>query len=97
MDPKYGLLTLSDSLKKHKVWFFKNILGVHGKSSSTAVRCELGIFPLCIESYGLMYGYYTRLNSNDEQVGGPHSILKAAYEVDILLTIKENWWANSVL
>ena len=69
---------------------FKNILGVHGKSSSTAVRCELGIFPLCIKSYGLMYGYYTRLNSNDEQVGGPHSILKAAYEVDILLTIKEN-------
>jgi hypothetical protein len=37
-----------------------------------------------------MYGYYTRLNSNDEQVGGPHSILKAAYEVDKLLTIKEN-------
>jgi hypothetical protein len=30
------------------------------------------------------------LNSNDEQVGGLHSILKAAYEVDKLLTIKEN-------
>ena len=37
------------------------------------------------------------LNSNDEQVGGPHSILKAAYEVDKLLTIKENSWANSVV
>jgi hypothetical protein len=44
-----------------------------------------------------MYGYYTRLNSNDEQVGGPHSILKAAYEVDKLLTIKENSWAHSVV
>ena len=30
------------------------------------------------------------LNSNDVQVGGLHSILKAAYEVDKLLTIKEN-------
>ena len=78
----------------------KNIFGVHGRSSNTAVRCELGIFPLGIKSYGLMYGYYTHLNmlnSNDEQVGGPHFILKAAYEVDKLLTIKENSLANSVV
>jgi hypothetical protein len=44
-----------------------DILGVHSKSSNTAVKCELGMFPLSITCYGLMYGYYSRLNQIDEQ------------------------------
>ena len=35
----------------------KNILGVHSKSSNIAVRCELGMFPLYIQCYTLMYSY----------------------------------------
>lgn len=75
----------------------KNILGVHSKSSNTAVKCELGMVPLSIKCYGLMYGYYSRLNQIDEQLGGPRSLLKAAYEVDKLLTVKENSWTNNVI
>ena len=44
-----------------------------------------------------MYGYYSRLNQIDEQLGGPRSLLKAAYEVDKLLTVKENSWTNNVI
>ena len=75
----------------------KNILGVHSKSSNTAVKCELGMVPLSIKCYGLMYGYYSRLNQIDEKLGGPRSLLKAAYEVDKLLTAKENSWTNNVI
>ena len=78
----------------------KNILGVHSKSSNTAVKCELGIVSLSIKCYGLMYGYYSWLNQIDEQLGGhrrPRSLLKAAYEVDKQLTFKENSWTNNVI
>ena len=44
-----------------------------------------------------MYRYYSRLNQIDEQLGGPRSLLKAAYEVDKLLTVKENSWTNNVI
>ena len=30
-------------------------------------------------------------------MGGPRSLLKAAYEVDKLLTVKENSWTNNVI
>lgn len=43
-----------------------------------------------------MYGY-SRLNQIDEQLCGPRSLLKAAYEVDKLLTGKENSWINNVI
>ena len=33
------------------------------------------------------------MNQIDEQLGGPRSLLKAAYEVDKLLTAKENSWS----
>jgi hypothetical protein len=38
-----------------------------------------------------------RLNQIDEQLGGPRSLLKVAYEVDKLLTVKENSWTNNVI
>jgi hypothetical protein len=44
-----------------------------------------------------MYGYYSPLNQINEQLGGPRFLLKAAYEVDKLLTVKENSWTNNVI
>ena len=75
--------------EKTQNMILKNILGVHNKSSNTAVKCELGMVPLSIKCelgmvplsikcYGVMYGYYSRLNQIDEQLGGPRSLLKAA-------------------
>ena len=39
----------------------KDIMSVHSKASNLAVRNELGIYPLCIKSYDLMFKFYARL------------------------------------
>jgi hypothetical protein len=33
----------------------KNVLGVHGRSSNMAIRCELGAFPVELRYYTLMF------------------------------------------
>ena len=73
----------------------KNILGVHGKSSNLATRCELGTLLIKIKCYNLMFRYYTRFREIDGQ-RGQYDILKAAYEVDKTLTNKENSWVNKI-
>ena len=40
----------------------KDILGVHSKSSNLAIKMELGILPLYIKIYKLMFRYYSRLS-----------------------------------
>ena len=50
----------------------KNILGVHGKSSNLATRCELGTLPIKIKCYNLMFRYYTRFREIDGQPGGQY-------------------------
>ena len=40
--------------------------------------------------------YYVRLNNIGERSGGPHEILKAAFEVDKTLTNRENSWSNKL-
>jgi hypothetical protein len=78
-----------EALDKTQNMILKNILGVYSKSSNTAVKCELGMVPLSIKCelgmvphsikcYGVMYGYYSRLNQIYEQLGGPRPLLKAA-------------------
>jgi hypothetical protein len=46
--------------EKTQNMILKNILGVHGKSSNLATRCELGTPPIKIKCYNLMFRYYTR-------------------------------------
>ncbi|CAC5424802.1 unnamed protein product [Mytilus coruscus] len=43
-----------------------------------------------------MYKYYVRLSDIGERSGGPHEILKAAFEVDKTLTNRENSWSNKL-
>jgi hypothetical protein len=74
----------------------KNILGVHGKSSNLATRCELGTPPIKIKCYNLMFRYYTRFREINGQPGGQYDILKATYEVDKTLINKENSWVNKI-
>jgi hypothetical protein len=45
------------------------ILGVHGKSSNLATRCELGTLPIKIKCYNLMFRYYTRFCETNGQPG----------------------------
>ena len=40
-----------------------------------------------------MFKYYERLSNIGERSGGPHEILKAAFEVDKTLTNRENSWS----
>ena len=46
-----------DKLPFEKVqnMIIKDIVGVHSKAYNLAVRNELGIYPLCIKSYELMF------------------------------------------
>lgn len=90
--PNFEALDKS-KLEKTQNSIFKNILGVHGKSSNLAVRCELGTLPISIKCYQLMYKYYERLSDIGERSGGPHEIFKAAFEVDKTLTNRENSWS----
>ncbi|CAC5376621.1 unnamed protein product [Mytilus coruscus] len=60
------------------------------------LRCELGTLPISIKCYQLMYKYYVRLSDIGERYGGPHEILKAAFEVDKTLTNRENPWSNKL-
>jgi len=82
--------------EKIQSMILKNILGVHSKSSNIAVRCELGAYPISIKCYGLMFGYYSHLTEIDEQSGGLHKLLKAAFEVDKSLGMKENAWSKKL-
>ena len=52
---------------------FKNLLGVHGKSSNIAVRCELGTFSVIFTCYKLMFKYFWRLKSLAD---GTHGLLR---------------------
>ncbi|CAC5397609.1 SLC32A [Mytilus coruscus] len=61
-----------------------------------AVRCEFGTLPISIKCYQLMCKYYVRLSDIGERSGGPHEILKAAFEVDKTLTNRENSWSNKL-
>lgn len=72
---------------------FKNLLGVHGKSSNLAVRCELGTLPVVLSCYKLMFKYFLRLNSLTD---GAHGILRAAFGEDKLLSKKDNSWSNKM-
>jgi hypothetical protein len=82
--------------EKRQNMILKNILGVHGKSSNLATRCELGTPPIKIKCYNLMFRYYTRFRKINGQPGDQYDILKAAYEVDKTLTNKENSWVNKI-
>jgi hypothetical protein len=42
----------------------KNILGVHGRSSNMAIRCELGAFPVVLRCYTLMFNYFLRFSES---------------------------------
>lgn len=75
----------NSSFEKLQNMILKNILGVHGKASNLAVRCELGTMPVCIRSYKLLYKYFLRLQSFDEHPDSLHSILRAAFKEDQLL------------
>ncbi|CAC5408818.1 unnamed protein product [Mytilus coruscus] len=83
-----------EALDKSK--FEKTQNSIFKKSSDLAVRCELGAFPISIKCYQLMYKYYVRLSDISEQSGGPHEILKAAFEVEKTLTSRENSWSNKL-
>ena len=62
--------------EKTQNMILKNILGVHGKSSNLATRCELGALPIKIKCYNLIFRYYTRFREIDGQPGGQYDILK---------------------
>ena len=62
----------------------KNVLGVHGKTSNLAVHAELGLFPLCFKIFKLMFSYYIRLESlqQNDCNNNMYDILHSAYEED---------------
>lgn len=66
----------------------KNILGVHGKASNLALRTEMGLNPINIKSYILMYKYYLRLVAVESKHEQKFDILKVAFEVE--KGLKEN-------
>jgi len=85
------------AFEKTQNMILKNVLGVHGKSSNIATRCELGTFPISIKCYKLMFKYYIRLCRIGKQSGGPHNLLRAAFTEDAKLTNKENSWSSKLL
>jgi hypothetical protein len=64
-------------------------LGVHGRSSNMAIRCELGAFPVVLRCYKLMFNYFLRLSESGGLMDGIHNILKAAFAEDQLLLKKK--------
>jgi hypothetical protein len=46
------------SFEKTQNMILKNLLGVHGRSSNLAIRCELGAFPVALRCYKLMFKYF---------------------------------------
>ena len=51
--------------EKIQNFILKDTLGVHGKASNLAVRTELGIYPIYLKIFKLMFNYYTRLSKLD--------------------------------
>ena len=75
-------------IEKIQNMILKDILGVHRKASNVAVLCELGIYPLCIRMYELMFKYYSRLQDVDNSLN--NEILKEALIEDEKLSQKGN-------
>jgi hypothetical protein len=85
--------------KKIQNFILKDILGVNGKSSNLAVKQELGIFPLYMKMFKMMFKYYTRLtklvssNNNPEN----NSLLKNAFIENCNLTNSgAKSWSRSI-
>jgi hypothetical protein len=75
----------------------KNLLGVHGRSSNMAKRCELGACPVVLRCYKLMFNYFLRLSESGGLMDGIHNILRAAFAEDqLLLKKKENSWSKKM-
>ena len=92
-DFKLKFETLDKSpFEKTQNMILKNLLGVHGRSSNIAIRCELGSFPVVLRCYTLMFNYVLRFSESGGLMDGIHNILKAAFAEDQLLLKKENSW-----
>jgi hypothetical protein len=86
--------TLSDStyIEKINVKLCKYILGVNKNATNTAVKAELGQFPLCIKALQLSLKYWHRFYTVD-----PNSLVKKAY-IESLMTIhtKHIGWSSCI-
>ena len=80
--------------RKTQNMILKNLLGVYGRSSNMAIRCDLGAFPVVLRCYKLMFNYFLRFSESGGLMDGIHNILKAAFAEDQLLLKKENFWSK---
>ena len=81
-----------DAVIRTQSMILKNLLGVHGRSSNMAIRCELGAFPVVLRCYKLTFNCFLRFSESGGLMDGIHNILKAAFAEDQLLLKKENSW-----
>lgn len=85
--------------EKIQNFILKDILGVHGKSSNLAVKQELGIFPLYMKVFKMMFKYYTRLTKlvSSKNNTANNSLLKNAFIEDCNLTNSgAKSWSRSI-
>ena len=96
-DFKLKFKTLDKSpFEKTQNTILKNLLGVHGRSSNMAIKCELGAFPVVLRCYKPMFNYFLRFRECGGLMDGIHNILKAAFAEDQLLLKKEHSWSNKM-
>jgi hypothetical protein len=65
-------------------------MGVHRKAPNLAVRNELGIYPLCIKSYELMFKFYARLADMESKNETKFKLLKSAFVEDKKLYLRKS-------
>lgn len=91
-DYKCDLLS-SDHFPFEKIQhqIFKDILGVHRKSSNIAVLYELGQFPLFYLCYENMYKFYLRLKNLERKNDYNDQLVVSAFKEDKTLGSRISW------
>ena len=70
---------------------FKDILGVHNKSSNIAVRYELGQFPLFFKCYENMFKFFKRLKDLESKNDHNFNLIVSAFKEDNTLGARVSW------
>ena len=70
---------------------FKDILGVHSKSSNIAVLYELGQLPLFFKCYENMFKFYKRLEDLESKNDHNYKLLVSAFREDNTLGARVSW------